>query len=184
MQIYDWGYRGREKFLDKYKSALLSEIYYKLTTKILPKGFDTWKDLFRVLELYREFICVSLRDYLTKCCPEMTIQDSLMHEFKPKIRYFLSNHIHEVRPCDMLLHGHEIADSSGFHHRWCYAAYKRDSGMYDYTRYYLEIDRKYHSFVRSHVDMMMKGSEQTPTQHEWQLKWIKICQNFEPPQFS
>lgn len=142
--------------------------YYKLPTKVLPKGFHKWKDLFRVLELYREFISVSLRDYLEKCCPEIrTQQDSLVHEFAPKIRLFLSQHLHEVRPCDVLLHGHEVADSSGFHHRWCYAAFKNEGGLYDFTRYYLEVDRKYHNFIRSHVDMMMKGDVVEKNQHEW-----------------
>jgi hypothetical protein len=39
--------------------------------------------------------------------------------------------------------------------------------LYDYTRYYLGIDRKYHNYLRSHVDMMMKGESQIHTQHEW-----------------
>jgi hypothetical protein len=150
-----------------WKQMLREGCYYNLPIKALPKGFHSWKDLFRVLELYREFISVSLRDYISKCCPEISMQDTLMHEFTPKIRHFLSQHLHEVRPCDMLLHGHEIADTSGFHHRWCYAAYRKESGSYDFTRYYLGIDRRYHNFIRSHVDMMMKGNTQIHTQHEW-----------------
>jgi hypothetical protein len=90
-----------------------------------------------------------------------------MLEFMPKIRLFLSSHLSDVRPCDVLLHGHEIADTSGFHHRWCYAAYKNAGGLYDFTRYYLGIDRKYHTFLRSHVDMMVKGGAQIHNEHEW-----------------
>jgi len=146
---------------------MLREGQYKLTSKVLPNGFQSWKDLYRVLELYKTFISLSLSDYINKCCSEILTKEHMMTEFTPKIRSFLSHHLHQVQPCDMLLHGHEIADKSGYHHHWCYAAYRKESGMYDFTRYYLGIDRKYHNFFKSHVDMMVKGNVQVHNQHEW-----------------
>jgi len=153
---------------DRVWKQMLREGQYKLPSKMLPTGFTSWKDLHRVLELYREFVCLSLTDYIEKCCPYVLMQNpQLTQEFAPKIRKFLSDHLHLVKPCDVLLHGHEIADKSGFHHHWCYAAYKKESGLYDYTRYYLWIDRKNHNYVKSHVDMMMKGDVVIHNQHEW-----------------
>lgn len=54
-----------------------------------------------------------------------------------------------------------------YHHHWCYAAYKKESGLYDFTRYYLGLDRKFHSFIKTHVDMMIKGGVEIHNQHEW-----------------
>jgi len=146
---------------------LLREGQYKLPIKLVPKGFQSWKDLHRVLELYREFISISLHDYIVKCCKEIIDAKAQIKEFYPKIRNFLSHHIHQVYPCDVLLHGHELVDTTGYHHHWCYAAFKKESGLYDFTRYYLGLDRKFHSFIKTHVDMMIKGGVEIHNEHEW-----------------
>lgn len=141
--------------------------YYSLNQQYgLPLGFSSWKDLFRVLELYKTFIFDALTHYITSCCSELEFTPMLASRFQTKIRGFLSQNISQVHPCHTLVHGHSVTDTSGHHFYWCYSVFKDKNGLLSYTRYHLSLNKKHFFLHEPHVDLALKGNVVTRTQ-EW-----------------